>query len=225
MTPLFWWTKSTGWAWDTFHSSQNANNSLASLMKSKETRNSVFYFWLQKGVRFTTYSWHPDHTPSGRQCSQMEELGHAGNLGFIPTPVLMYSTLASELLSVSSISLRNTRTYATHSSSFPQVAHSRAMPISALSLLYPGALTQAPAFTPLVVHSSQSCWMETGTSTCLRRERMMLCSLPLPVEISWLLQPIFSDARCAALLIDKNCYINFKVITICQNYRSTGLQP
>lgn len=117
-------------------------------------------------------------------------------------------------------------TYICHSFFFfPQVAHSRAMPISALSLLYPGALTQAPAFTPLVVHSSRSCWTETGTSTCLRRERMMLCSLPLPVEISWLLQPIFSDARCAALLIDKNCYINFKVITICQNYRSTGLQP
>ena len=133
MTPLSWWTKSTGWVWDTFHSSQNTNNSLANLTKNKEARSSVFYFWLQKEVRFTTYRRHPDHTLSGRQCSQMEELGHARYLGFIPTLVLMYPSLASELLSVSSISLRNTHTYTTYSSFFPQVAHSRSMPISTSS--------------------------------------------------------------------------------------------
>lgn len=128
MTPPFGRTKSTGWAWDTFHSSQNTNNSLAKLMKSKEITNCVFDFWLGKGVRFTTYRRHPDYIPSGRQHSQMEELGHTRNLGFIPKLVLMYPTLASELISVSSISLRNT--YAAHSSCFPQVAHSRSMPVS-----------------------------------------------------------------------------------------------
>lgn len=55
--------------------------------------------------------------------------------------------------------------------------------------------------------------METGTSTCLHRDVMMLCSLPLTVDISLLLQNIFSDAKCAAVLLDKNHYINFKLIT------------
>lgn len=158
MTPLFWWTKSTGWAWDTFHSSQNTNNSLASLTKSKETRNSVFYFWLQKGVRFTTYRWHPDHTPSGRQCSQMEELGHTRNLGFIPTPVLMYSTLASELLSVSSISQKYT--YICHSFFF----FSPSSPLKGHAHLYPLSCTQVP--WPKPQHSPHWCYTTLGVVKC-----------------------------------------------------------
>lgn len=41
----------------------------------------------------------------------------------------------------------------------------------------------------------------------------MLCSLPLAVDISLLLQNIFSDAKRAAVLLDKNHDINFKLIT------------